>query len=433
MQQRPRVHGLLRSRFAAGLLVVATAFSLFSAPAAMAQDEGQAGGSIFLPLVQTASSGPDNTSPVDTTVISDSASMEDQSAALTYWTREKLAEAPALAIPVQIGPAKKDDAVVASADTWGPATYTAPKGAAPGADKVARAAFAADWTAMAAADAEMMEADAAEEAVDQPAGVNEVLGTPAVYTSYIANWLASMQTIYPHRWIGRFSFTTPGGTSYCSATAISGNNIVTAAHCVYDTPSRNQFYTNKVFAPAYRNGNTPYGVFATTSCTILTAWSNLSGGYSINGWAPYDVAVCTVGTNAAGQTLNQAVGSAGQAWNYGYTRHVFNLGYPWQDYTGSWLTLGQGAYLRLCSAETFQQASDVRGMGCNWGGGISGGPWFDNSTVNSLTYGTNGYWPGRVSGYVTGVNSGIFTNAQNIYAGRFTSNNIIPLCNVRGC
>jgi len=156
------------------------------------------------------------------------------------------------------------------------------------------------------------------------------LGVPvrALGTRYIANWLAAMQTIYPHRWIGRFSFTTPNGTSYCSATAISGNNIVTAAHCVYDTPSRNAFYTNKVFTPAYRNGNAPYGSFATTNCSVLTAWVNLSGAYSINSWAPYDVAVCTVGTNAAGQTLNQVVGSAGKAWNYGYTRHIFNLGYP---------------------------------------------------------------------------------------------------------
>lgn len=69
-------------------------------------------------------------------------------------------------------------------------------------------------------------------------------------------------------------------------------DFVTAAHCVYDT-AVNQFYANWVFTPAFRNGSAPYGSFSATACTILTAWVNLSGGFSINSWTRYDVAVCS--------------------------------------------------------------------------------------------------------------------------------------------
>ena len=117
-------------------------------------------------------------------------------------------------------------------------------------------------------------------------------------TTYDVNTNAAFWQIYPHRWDGKLTFTTPGGGASCSATAISGNNFVTAAHCVYDT-AVNQFYANWVFTPAFRNGSAPYGSFSATACTILTAWVNLSGGFSINSWTRYDVAVCSVGSPLA--------------------------------------------------------------------------------------------------------------------------------------
>lgn len=383
---------------------------------------------IFLPLAEHGQT--DGVSGA--TVVSQAVSVEEQAAALAFWTHERLAAANAMPLMVQTGPAEAEAATPAEPEVSGPAIYTPPGRAAAGADQVARTVYVTDWTAMQTAfqDETVLEAGLEAEASIEPASVT---GSSQIYTSYIANWLSALQTQYPHKWIGRFSATTPGGTSYCTATAISGNNIVTAAHCVYDTPSRNAWYTNKVFTPAYRDGYAPHGTFATTGCTILTAWVNLSGLYTINGWAKYDIAVCTVGRNSAGQTLNSAVGYAGRSWGYDYNRHVVNLGYPWKNYAGSWLSW-PGAFLRLCSAETFYRTTDTRGMGCNWGGGISGGPWVDNPSLASPTiYGTNGYWPGRASGYVTGVNSGIDGSTQNIFAPRFTSGNIVPLCTARGC
>ncbi|MFH2040320.1 MAG: trypsin-like serine protease, partial [Chloroflexota bacterium] len=248
---------------------------------------------------------------------------------------------------------------------------------------------------------------------------DEIAGSSQVFTSYYGNLWFPAQKIYPHKWVGRFSFITNNGTSYCSATAISKNHIVTAAHCVFDTVI-NQWYTNKVFTPAYRNGSAPYGSFIATSCTILNQWKYMSGDFSINRWTKYDVAVCRVRTNSEGKTLNYMVGWAGREWDEGYMRNFFNMGYPWKDTSLNYLNRA-GQFLRICTAESFQQATDTLGMGCNYGSGISGGPWMIS------------YAPNVLSGYVNSVNSGLYIGQDNLYGIRFTSNNIVPICIEQGC
>ena len=337
----------------------------------------------------------------------------EQEAALAFWTRTRLKAAQPLEMPKQAGPAVVDRSGLAEAEVVGPYGFVAAGRPAADADAVARAAYPQDWLEV--QDLEGLEAPDAlgPDALEMPTGTSQT------YTSYKINTLSSVQTVYPHRWVGRLSFTTSSGTAYCSATAISGNVMLTAAHCLYDS-TNNQWYSNWVFTPAYRNGNAPFGTFAAQTCWVLTSWVNLSGSYAINSWAPHDVGVCKMGKNSAGQTLNTAVGWMGREWNFSYIRHVHNMGYPFRDYNNALIT-DAGKYLVTCVAETFQQASEVRGMGCNWGGGISGGPW------------VRGYAQNVVNGYATGVNSGIFIGTQNIYGARFNSNNIVVLCNAAGC
>jgi hypothetical protein len=340
-------------------------------------------------------------------VVSITSSPAQQKAALDFWTRQVIASARPMEMPSQAGPAVVDASALTKQEPVGEFGF-APAGApAPDADRKAQTAYSRDW--------EMLRAESSTNAPD----ASMPTGTSQTYTSYTVNEWSSAQTIYPHKWIGRLSFSTSGGTAYCSATAISGNNMVTAAHCVYDT-TNNRWYSNWSFTPAYRNGSAPYGTFPGATCTVLTAWVNLSGSYNINTWAPYDVAVCTMGRNSAGQTLNQAVGYMGREWNYSYVRHFHDLGYPFKDYNGATIP-NAGLYLRTCIAESFQQASEVRGMGCNRGEGISGGPWMAGYALNSA------------SGWVSGVNSGLYIGTQNMYGPRFNSNNIVPLCTTRGC
>jgi hypothetical protein len=338
-------------------------------------------------------------------VVTKVVSPEEQRAALTFWSRDAIAAAQPMVLPVDLGLAEIDpSAAMSKNEVLGPPGFVSAGTAAPGAEKEAQAAYPLDWA--------MLEEQAETEALGPT-------GTSQVYTSYVVNQASALQNLYPHRWIGRLSFTTPTGTSYCSGTSISGNVMLTAAHCLYDS-TNNRWYSNWVFAPAYRNGSAPFGTFVATQCWVLTAWVNLSGSYAINSWAQHDVGVCKMGTNSSGTTLNNAVGWMGRQWNWGYNRHFHDLGYPFRDYNNNLLS-NAGLYLRTCVAESFQQTTETRGMGCNLGGGISGGPWMVNYAVNV------------VGGNADGVNSGIFVGTQNIYGARFNSNNIVPLCTSAAC
>lgn len=358
----------------------------------------------LLALLLVFGSGTSTISAADLTV-SKRITRAERRAALKFWTRAAIAAAKPMEMPAQSGPAEVDAAALGKDEVSGPAGFAPAGAAAPGADQKAREAYQEDWAAL-----------QSDSEADIPAAPE---GTSQVYTSYTVNQSAALQLIYPHRWIGRLSFTTPTGTSYCSATSISGNVMLTAAHCLYDS-TNNRWYSNWVFSPAYRNGSAPYGTFPARTCWVLTAWVNLSGSYAINSWARHDVGVCKMGNNSSGTTLNNAVGWMGRQWNYPLVRHFHDNGYPFRDYNNAVIS-NAGLYLRLCAAESFQQTTDTRGMGCNWGPGISGGPW------------VVGYAPTVVTGWADGVNSGLFVGTQNLYGARFTSNNIVPLCTSAAC
>ncbi len=245
-------------------------------------------------------------------------------------------------------------------------------------------------------------------------------GTAGVYTYYNVGTQDNFYNVYPHKWVGKLTASTPSGSISCSATVISGNNIVTAAHCVYDTVN-NQWYSNIAFSPAFRNGSTPYGTYPGQNSWVLTKYINLSGSYDIDTWVRHDVAVVKLGTNAAGQTINSAVGYAGRLWDAGTAQLVFISGYPSRTYTDDLISNGPLQYLRACTAETFYQASNTLGSGCYWGRGMSGGSWLVN------------YKPFIVNGQINSVNSGLRIGESNLYGARFTSNNIVLLCNAAGC
>lgn len=344
-----------------------------------------------------------------------------QAAAVAYWSKDRIVAAAPLVVASQT---TDDSAPVLDAPAaLGPSNpgSTAPVATAPGApaadaDRQARRAYPREWAAIdAAVRDEIRNAPAWVESPTAPEGTSQT------FTSYIINQQAAVQKNFPHRVAGKLTFNTPGGASSCSASVISGNNvIVTAAHCIYDTPTRNQFYTNIVFTPAFRNGNAPYGTFPAQNCWVLNSWINLSGGYAINTWADDDVAVCKMGNNSANKSLSNLTGWFGRAWDQGYVQHFHTLGYPVNSTANTALPNG-GKYLRSCQSESFQQATDVVGTGCDLGPGHSGGAFIVGYKLN------------EVSGQVRSVYSGYFTNTNNAYGARFTSNNIVPLCNVAGC
>lgn len=347
-----------------------------------------------------------------------------QATVLKYWTRERIAAAPAMQLPVDFGSPGVNATALAreSAASSGAGASSPPGKADPNEEQKARTAYAADWAAIEREAAVMAAAYTAEssDTAGNDDSADLEAGTASVFTYYNVGTIAEFYNIYPHKWVGRLTATTPSGTIGCSAAVISGNNIVTAAHCVYDTVA-NQWYTNFSFSPAFRNGTTPYGTFPWQQAWVTTRYVNLSGGFDINTWTRHDVAIIKLGTNSSGQTINSVVGWAGRYWNAGYEQQVFNSGYPAQIYTDAYIGNGPAQYLRACAAESFLQTTNTMGSGCYWGRGMSGGPWLIS------------YKPFVLDGYIYSVNSGLYIGIPNLYGARFNTNNIVTLCSAAGC
>lgn len=283
-----------------------------------------------------------------------------------------------------------------------------PAGAAPGstpghapdsrADATARKEFPQAWQKQSFA---IEPAPAAAGPID--------FGSAGIYTPYDANNGAD-RTLFPQRAIGLL--TNDRGS--CSASVVSGNNIiVTAAHCCYTRGSG--WRTNFRFYPAYRSGqHATYGSFPWASARILNTWIS-------RGARQDDVCLISLGNNAAGRPVTYYTGWLGRQWNYDSVRSLHALGYPGN--------IGNGQTMQLCAAESYSPSSTCGGttvlnLGCNMTNGSSGGPWIDGFR------GAN-----RVGAVVSGYDNSSCTGTfgQTFNGPRFTSANILALCNAQGC
>ncbi|HKM88718.1 MAG TPA: trypsin-like serine protease [Xanthobacteraceae bacterium] len=204
---------------------------------------------------------------------------------------------------------------------------------------------------------------------------------------------------------------TSSGT--CSASVVSGNNvIVTAGHCCWDR-TKNNWIGGWSFAPAYNNGNAPYGVFNWASATILNSWIN-------NGDIPSDVCVIKLQNDSAGHPVTYYTGWLGRSWNYPPVQNMHAFGYPGN--------IGGANSLESCAAQSSAQpascGSGVLNMACNMTFGSSGGPWIKD-------LGSGNHVDATVHGYISQACTGPF--GQEFNGPQFTSNNIVPVCNAQGC
>lgn len=200
----------------------------------------------------------------------------------------------------------------------------------------------------------------------------------------------------------------------CSASVISGNNIiVTAAHCCWDR-TKKAWIGGWSFVPAYKNGNAPYGTFAWSQARVLNSWID-------NGDIASDVCLIALQNDSAGHGVTYYTGWLGRSWNYGSVLSQHALGYPGN--------IGGANTLQLCASESFSPASSCGGSlvlntGCSMTYGSSGGPWIRD-------YRTGNHVDSVVHGYESGSCTGTF--GQTFNGARFTSGNIVPLCNAQGC
>ena len=183
-------------------------------------------------------------------------------------------------------------------------------------------------------------------------------------------------------------------------------------HCCWDR-TKNNWIGGWSFAPAYNNGNAPYGVFNWAQARVLNSWIN-------NGDTASDVCLIALQNDAAGHGVTYYTGWLGRSWNYPSTLSMHSLGYPGN--------IGGGNNLELCASESFAQNSScgagVLNTGCSMTYGSSGGPWIRD-------YRTGNHVDSVVHGYVNQSCTGTF--GETFDGPSFTTNNIVALCNAQGC
>jgi len=175
------------------------------------------------------------------------------------------------------------------------------------------------------------------------------------------------------------------GYARCSGTAVhSGNQsvVLTAAHCINEGGPRGRWLKERwVFVPAFRYGQRPFGVFP-------ARWIDTTRQWRRSGSENYDVGAAVVGPNQRGETLGEAVGGAGIAWNL-KARQTFDVhGYPVEEPF-------DGETQRICRDEPFIGHDPNSflfpgplnlAVACGVTGGASGGGWtIDGNTLNSVT------------------------------------------------
>lgn len=190
--------------------------------------------------------------------------------------------------------------------------------------------------------------------------VGEVLGLLAPQTSG-QPWTdggAVTQTV------GRVFFTTGGQDASCSGNAVNSANgdvVVTAGHCV---KYQGEWTTNWVFVPGYDDGEGPFGEWPARELMATEQWADSE---DLN----HDVGMAVV-AERDGQSLTDAVGGQGIAFNADRGQQMYSFGYPAASPY-------DGESLIYCSGEVRDDPlgmTNDQGMTCDMTGGSSGGPWF---------------------------------------------------------
>eukprot|EP01080_Neovahlkampfia_damariscottae_P007799 gene7799-12273_t len=121
----------------------------------------------------------------------------------------------------------------------------------------------------------------------------------------------------PHIYTGKLLFQTPKGRSSCTASAVGGNVVLTAGHCLHGDGA---FYKNVVFIPQFLNGKAPKGQWVGVNLRIHRGW--------VRRQFHRDVGALTV-SSQGGKTLEQALGGKlTPVYNSNAYNSVEVLGYP---------------------------------------------------------------------------------------------------------
>ncbi|HEV2346141.1 MAG TPA: trypsin-like serine protease [Actinocrinis sp.] len=173
------------------------------------------------------------------------------------------------------------------------------------------------------------------------------------------------------------------GSHFCTGSVVSsqsGDIVITAAHCVYDTSS-GAYVSSIAFVPGYHDGQQPYGIWTPTRILVPQQWIN-------SGDPDYDVAFLVVHQPGSAQRIQDQVGANQLGLSPSYTGMVQVVGYP--STTDKPVT---------CTNDTKQFSPTQLEFDCpGFPDGTSGGPFMADVDPQS----GSGTVVGVIGGYETG-------------------------------
>lgn len=193
------------------------------------------------------------------------------------------------------------------------------------------------------------------------------------------------------------------GQYECSATsldALNRNLIMTAGHCVAEPGL--DLANRIVFIPSYEDGVRPYGTWVFDKIFVLKSWrkrQNFNFDFSAVRMSPQ------AGT---GSNLQDVVGGVPISTNYPVEQTYTSVGYP--------ANIDDGQIMRYCTGpfagrdpQPLPNGPLPIAMGCDMLQGASGGGWFANGSLVSVT--SFGYQNHKDIGYGPYLGS----KAQSLY------------------
>ncbi|MFG2577841.1 trypsin-like serine peptidase [Streptomyces malaysiensis] len=199
--------------------------------------------------------------------------------------------------------------------------------------------------------------------------------------------------------VGRLFFTDHGEDASCTATLVRSANhgtVATAAHCLNNTDllgENNQWQSNAMFVPGYREGEAPLGTFVVRWGVLNSIWLENNQTDPVT-YDSHDQAFAVLGRNERGQTAEEAAGTAQDiAFDVPGDRTAFEFGYPraasdparegLPEYTGRATAYCEGTPREYPGTPDFPEPEGIWGAPCVMGGGASGGPRFSGFSATT--------------------------------------------------
>ncbi|MGW0522921.1 trypsin-like serine peptidase [Crossiella sp. NPDC003009] len=186
------------------------------------------------------------------------------------------------------------------------------------------------------------------------------------------------------RTVGRLFFVGRGEDASCTATLVPAANrstLVTGGHCVHtaDLLGRDpQWHEKVLWAPGFRDNTMPNGSFVARSLVIHRTWreddqrGNFDQAFVVLG---PDAHGRRAGDGVVAQTLAVGLPGALPATEFGYPRAARKPGHQGRpEFTGMRMARCWGTPSRDRGSAEFPASPDEWGVGCDMGGGASGGP-----------------------------------------------------------